>query len=188
MAAPSLCVVRAFSDEIDSLYDRLYWFDDRTILRLGGPLGPAAGLVLPGHLFDLHGSGSNPHGPGAAPGTNEAGAGWNRSPNSVGHASVHAWLLDCGRAGRSLARVSDRSTGLANRRSRRFDRLAELDLVGVDSESLFFASGANSNGARAPFDHQRPISDDPPSGLFGRHGQRALRCNCSGFVVGVGAG
>src|SRR5438034_1017177 len=142
------------TDENDFLFARIFRDDDRNVLWLRRSVGSAAGLGLPGCLRSIHGPGPIPHGSGTAAGTNEAGTRRHRSANSLGHAPVHAWLLGGGRVGHSLARFRDHSTGLATIRSGGIGRFTGPGYVGLDTESIFLAGGPDSNGTRAPLDHQ----------------------------------
>src|SRR6266511_1013822 len=125
-------------DDSAFLFARIFCGDDRNVLWLGGPLGFAAGLGLPRSLRNIHSPGSNPHGSGAAPGTDEAGPRWNRSADSLGHAPVYAGLLGGGRPGHPLARPSDHCTRLASGGADRSDRLTGPGFVGLEAEPVFF--------------------------------------------------
>src|SRR5438552_605766 len=71
---------------------------------------------------------------------------------------------------------------------RRIGRLTGPGFVGLDAESVLLAGGAGSNGTRAPLDFKRAVSVHPASGLSGRRGQRTVRRDRPGFLVGVSAG
>src|SRR5580765_594221 len=60
-------------DENGPLFVLSLWVHDRNVFWLGGPLGSAARLGLPGCLRCLHGPGPNQHDSGVAPGTDETG-------------------------------------------------------------------------------------------------------------------